>query len=155
MTTLQKPRLAARVLLLHERAGLLLLRAEQAVEPRRFWIAPGGGLDPGETHEQAAVRELLEETGIHVDLGPAVWMRRHHYTLEGRSFAQAERYYLARTDELSVRPHKQDSYVTAHRWWTPEELARTTEVLVPRRLGELLPGLLRGELPAEPVDCGI
>ena len=28
------------------------------------WVMPGGKLDPGETAEQAAVRELMEETGI-------------------------------------------------------------------------------------------
>jgi 8-oxo-dGTP pyrophosphatase MutT (NUDIX family) len=155
VTSITEPRQAARVLLLHERAGLLLLRAEQAREPRVFWIAPGGGLDAGETHEQAAVREVREETGIAVALGPAVWVRRHRYTVDGRTFDQAERYYLARTRALSVRPLKQDAYVTSHRWWTPQELLRAEDVLVPRRLGELLPPLLRGELPAEPIDCGI
>ena len=31
------------------------------------WGTIGGALDPGETHEQAAVRELYEETGLVVD----------------------------------------------------------------------------------------
>ncbi|MFE8964830.1 NUDIX domain-containing protein [Streptomyces iakyrus] len=35
------------------------------------WFTPGGGLVPGESHEQAALRELQEETGpTHVSLGP-------------------------------------------------------------------------------------
>lgn len=33
------------------------------------WSFPKGKLDPGETFEQAAVRELAEETGYAVDLG--------------------------------------------------------------------------------------
>lgn len=32
------------------------------------WTMPGGGLDPGEHPADAAVREVLEETGYHVEL---------------------------------------------------------------------------------------
>jgi 8-oxo-dGTP diphosphatase len=34
------------------------------------WTLAKGKLDPGETHAQAAVREVAEETGYDVDLGP-------------------------------------------------------------------------------------
>ena len=40
---------------------LLVLR-----EDFRIWTLPGGGLEPNETWEQAAVRETREETGYHV-----------------------------------------------------------------------------------------
>lgn len=42
---------------------LLVLR-----EDFRIWTLPGGGLDPDETWEQAAVRETLEETGCEVEI---------------------------------------------------------------------------------------
>ena len=35
---------------------------------RPAWTMPGGGLDPGEDPMDAAVREVLEETGFHVEL---------------------------------------------------------------------------------------
>ena len=35
---------------------------------RHGWTLPGGGIDPGEHPEHAAVREVLEETGYHARL---------------------------------------------------------------------------------------
>lgn len=40
---------------------LLILRRDVPV-----WVLPGGGIDPGETAEEAVIREILEETGLSV-----------------------------------------------------------------------------------------
>jgi ADP-ribose pyrophosphatase YjhB (NUDIX family) len=42
---------------------LLVLR-----EDARIWALPAGGLEPGETFEQAAIRQVREETGYNVEL---------------------------------------------------------------------------------------
>src|SRR5690606_8651952 len=50
---------------------LLLKRADGDDEMAGKWGLPGGHVDPGESHHQAAVRELNEEAGIEVDTANA------------------------------------------------------------------------------------
>ena len=41
--------------------------------------------------------------------------------------------------------------LTAHRWWTADELLRTEEVLAPRKLAHLVGPILAGQCPPEPL----
>ncbi|MBP1241971.1 8-oxo-dGTP pyrophosphatase MutT (NUDIX family) [Frigoribacterium sp. PvP120] len=64
----------SRLLVLDEDDRLLLMMTKAPdTSGAARWITPGGGVDPGESHEEAAVRELHEETGqVVAEVGPVV-----------------------------------------------------------------------------------
>jgi 8-oxo-dGTP diphosphatase len=50
-----------------------VLLIQRGKEPMRgSWSIPGGSHDIGETVREAAVREVMEETGVQIDLGPII-----------------------------------------------------------------------------------
>ena len=67
-------RQAARTLLIADGSVLLIKGCDPArPEAGTWWLTPGGGIDDGESLEVAAVREVLEETGLQLapdELGP-------------------------------------------------------------------------------------
>lgn len=67
-------------------AGLILSEGKLLVCQRKrgtsfemMWEFPGGKVKPGESHEQALVRELEEELGTKAEVGPEVYRTEHRY----------------------------------------------------------------------------
>jgi len=158
---------AARILVIDADQRILLLRVEDDApfhhnrpEMATFWITPGGGVEAGEDHVTTARRELYEESGISdARFGPCIWQLRRLLHFPDRSLQSIERVYLAHVQRPQVTldnllPYEQRLHRAFH-WWGLDEIAASTEEFMPPALATLLPPLLVGTLPAQPVeiDC--
>ena len=161
-----KTRRSARLVLLDERGRLLLFQVQDTVpldttrpDPVRYWMTPGGGLEGEESFEQAAVRELWEETGIRdAALGPWIWTRERTLHVRDAPLRIHERYFLVRVAQATVStanhlPHELD-FIQGHRWWSLQDLRTSTERFVPDGLADLLAPILAGEVPDTPISIG-
>jgi 8-oxo-dGTP pyrophosphatase MutT (NUDIX family) len=123
------------------------------------WIAPGGGLRPGEDPAAGLARELLEETGLRdVAWGPWLWRRTVELHYHGRARRFLEVYRLARVaaDRPAIAPGglepHEHAVLLGHRWWDLAALRSTAGVVYPPRLAARLRAALRAPAPAEPID---
>lgn len=157
----------ARLLVLDPADRLLLIQYEAVrdVDPARpglrgFWFTPGGGLEPGESHEEAARRELEEETGItDAMIGPCVATRSALSDLFKRQAFTHERYFLVRAAsdwlDISRLAETENDPVLDVRWWRLADLAASNEMVAPRELAAFVQSILDGAQPQEPVVLGL
>lgn len=153
-------RKAARVVVLNTSDQVFLIRAldpaNRSTPP--WWELPGGGIDPGETSEQAVLRELREEAGI-VDatVGPVVWTQHVEFDFGGYHFDQDEVIHLAWTDQHHIGTPGGLEFLEAQaflgsRWWPAHEVYQSNEPFLPPGLPSLLRPLVDGPPPPEPLD---
>lgn len=153
---------SSRAIVLNKRNEIFLFRYtfDFFAEKESIWITPGGGLDDGESFEEALKRELFEELGIELsgnDSTPQIYYRTPLYELSnGEKVQSEERFYLIRLDETEFSyanwTESENKRMTAGKWWSAEEIRRSKETFFSEDILEILERLSRGEIPKEPLE---
>jgi 8-oxo-dGTP diphosphatase len=144
-------RSAARLIVLDPDDRVLLFRyAWRSGES--FWATPGGGLEPGESFEQAAIREAGEELGVTARFALAqLWSRVTEFTgPDNHPIHQTEVFFRIEIDSpgpLATGASVADAHlrvgILESRWWTVSELESTAAVVFPEDLAAHLRALPR------------
>ncbi|MDG9701694.1 NUDIX hydrolase [Streptomyces sp. DH37] len=133
-STTEQPGISAAIVV---REGRVLMVRRRVKEGELSWQFPAGGIEAGETPEQAAVRETFEETGLTVDAVKLLGERVHPKT--GRLM-----YYVACSTGVEGEARVADADELAEvAWITHGEIAD----YVPYGLFEPVQEYLDGELP--------
>jgi 8-oxo-dGTP pyrophosphatase MutT (NUDIX family) len=138
-------RRAARLIVLDPELRALMFRYDVPGRPP-FWVTAGGECEADESFEEAARRELLEETGFVADPGPEVArMTPEFITVEGEPVQADERFFLIRVAEARIDTSRhtalEQRLMTQHRWFTLEELEDWPEAVFPADLATMIRSL--------------
>ena len=143
----RRSRRAARLLVRHGAEVLLFRDTDPGLPGSAWWTTPGGGVDPGETWADAALRELREETGITGSPDRLVGPVAERVVVHGysdRITEQREQFFEVWIDDAqraagidtSGFTASERRRVQAHGWFTPADLATLT--VWPAELSSLL-----------------
>lgn len=99
----------------------LIIRRSQAVLAPGMCCFPGGGIEAGESEEEAVVREMQEELAVTVVPRKLLW---RNVTTWGVALA----WWLAELDE-ALEPVPNPEEVESCRWLTPGEMAQLPNLL--------------------------
>ena len=135
-------RRAARLIVLDAEGRALMFRYDV---PGRdpFWVTAGGECEPDESFEEAARRELLEETGMIADPGEQIaQMTPEFITVQGEPVQADERFFLIRVAKAEIDTSRhtetEQALMTQHRWFTLTELEDWPEAVFPVELADMI-----------------
>ena len=138
------------VLVVAHHEGKFLMIQEAKGADRGKWYLPAGGVQPGESLVEAAIRETREEAGIDITPKALLWMEDEGRVYEEDLWAGRWRFILRAVPENPHQtPGKTGDSLDA-RWLTFEEIQK-----LPLRSLEVLSILTEApRVPELPLDSG-
>ena len=135
----KRQRIAAYGVCRDREGRILLARASPAITLQGRWFLPGGGVDHGESPTDSLTREMEEESGLTVTVGPLLDVLSDVRTIpDGTSLHTVRIIYRVATWTGTLRPEVGGT-TDAVGWFAPEEvrdmpLAHYVQIVVDRLL---------------------
>ncbi|OGR48014.1 MAG: hypothetical protein A2X34_00800 [Elusimicrobia bacterium GWC2_51_8] len=121
--------------------GKALLIMMRNLKGEHVWTFPKGHLEPGETPEQAAVREVLEETGYECRIKKKLFKAHYSFTRDSFPVEKDVQWYLMEKTGGNGVPRTPDE-IFAMKWCEAEEAAKILVYPSDHKILELLKGEL-------------
>ena len=127
-----------RVAVMDDDGRLLLVR--QRHDGNDIWMLPGGAIEEDENAAEAAAREIFEETGLKIRVGPLIWHVEEVSAFRGQRFVN---FFLAAEAEGSAELGEDPEFDEAGqvmrelRFFFREEIAALPRVYPPALRSEL------------------
>ena len=135
----RETRTTARLALFDSRGRILLFLHADGMG-RKFWATPGGGIEEGESPEQAARREAAEELGApDVDL-TYLWTGLTEFEFADKDVSQTEAFFRVTGHPGTFGPEVEATHrrerILENRWWSAEEIEASSERILPLDLAK-------------------
>jgi 8-oxo-dGTP pyrophosphatase MutT (NUDIX family) len=162
-------RKSIKILLINKNKELLLMCVDDpkttSIDGKHygiFWCPIGGGIKPHETIQEAATREIYEETGIkkeEIELGPVVWFGEFDLVLAGTPTHVKEKFIVAKTKQKKIAPAGltdwEQKVIKKIEWLSLEKIKSCKEVVFPVLLSKYLPDILDEQYPEKPIEIDL
>ena len=118
-----------RVIVRNDDGKILMVRQDHP--ERTVWMVPGGGIEEGETAAEAVVREMKEETGLDVTVGPMIFHVEEVSEQRGQRFVN---FFLADVSGGQLRLGSDPEFDAQHqvlsdlRFFSREEIGKLPHV---------------------------
>jgi 8-oxo-dGTP pyrophosphatase MutT (NUDIX family) len=160
---------SVKIILINDKDELLLMCADDPKTTSakgeyhgKFWFLVGGEIENGETIQEAAIRELHEETGItknEVEFGPIVWFGEFDLVLNGILTHLKQTFIVARTKKKKVFLTKLNKWekkaVKKLAWFSFEKIKNSDEIIYPVLLPRYLTKIISGKYPKQPIEIDL
>lgn len=152
---METERQTARALIVNPKQEVLLISVSLPWMTSPTWTMPGGGIEPGETAEECARREIYEETGFshQGDMQPC-WHGTIEFEHQGKMFRVHEQYFVARVAEsftptmAKMLDYEKDFSLEIS--WCASDLLLSPDVYCsPKPIPNMLQRVLTDQLPQQ------